>query len=249
MAPRSPEPRIAFLVGGAQKAGTSALAQYLRACPDLRLPADKEAHVFDAPDFDDAWSTGDIDARLAQQFPDAPEDVRWGDATPFYLFHPRCVARIARYNPAMRWIVLLRDPLERAISQYGMERARGDEHWPLWAALLFERLRLRGHHHDWSPASPLRHWSYRARGDYGRQLRTLRAHFPDAQVLVLRSTELRVSHVQVLARICAFLGVRDFNPAPAEITAFEGEPARVSRATALLARWCLRRESREYRQL
>ena len=66
---------------------------------------------------------------------------------------------------------------------------------------------------------------------------------------VARSTELRVSHVQVLARICAFLGVRDFNPAPAEITAFEGEPARVSRATALLARWCLRRESREYRQL
>ena len=111
MAPSSPEPRIAFLVGGAQKAGTSALAQYLRACPDLRLPADKEAHVFDAPDFDDAWSTGDIDARLAQQFPDAPGDVRWGDATPFYLFHPRCVARIARYNPAMRWIV-------RAASMY-----------------------------------------------------------------------------------------------------------------------------------
>ena len=242
-------PRIGFLIGGVQKAGTTALARYLAGHPQLALPQRKEAHVFDDPGFGADWDRARIDREYARHFDAGSDDRLHGDATPIYLFHPTLVERIAAYNPAMRWIVLLRDPLERAISQYGMERARGDEHWPLWAALLFERRRLRGHHHDWSPASPLRHWSYRARGDYGRQLRTLRAHFPDAQVLVLRSTELRVSHVQVLARICAFLGVRDFNPAPAEITAFEGEPARVSRATALLARWCLRRESREYRQL
>lgn len=242
-------PRIGFLIGGVQKAGTTALARYLAGHPQLALPQGKEAHVFDDPGFGADWDRARIDREYARHFDAGSDDRLHGDATPIYLFHPTLVERIAAYNPAMRWIVLLRDPVERAISQYGMERARGDEHWPLWAALLFERLRLRGHHHDWSPASPLRHWSYRARGDYGRQLRTLRAHFPDAQVLVLRSTELRVSHVQVLARICAFLGVRDFNPAPAEITAFEGEPARVSRATALLARWCLRRESREYRQL
>ena len=242
-------PRIGFLIGGVQKAGTTALARYLAGHPQLALPQRKEAHVFDDPGFGADWDRARIDREYARHFDAGSDDRLHGDATPIYLFHPTLVERIAAYNPAMRWIVLLRDPLERAISQYGMERARGDEHWPLWAALLCERLRLRGHHHDWSPASPLRHWSYRARGDYGRQLRTLRAHFPDAQVLVLRSTELRVSHVQVLARICAFLGVRDFNPAPAEITAFEGEPARVSRATALLARWCLRRESREYRQL
>lgn len=242
-------PRIGFLIGGVQKAGTTALARYLAGHPQLALPQRKEAHVFDDPGFGADWDRARIDREYARHFDAGSDDRLHGDATPIYLFHPTLVERIAAYNPAMRWIVLLRDPVERAISQYGMERARGDEHWPLWAALLFERLRLRGHHHDWSPASPLRHWSYRARGDYGRQLRTLRAHFPDAQVLVLRSTELRVSHVQVLARVCAFLGVRDFNPAPAEITAFEGEPARVSRATALLARWCLRRESREYRQL
>ena len=242
-------PRIGFLIGGVQKAGTTALARYLAGHPQLALPQRKEAHVFDDPGFGADWDRARIDREYARHFDAGSDDRLHGDATPIYLFHPTLVERIAAYNPAMRWIVLLRDPAERALSHFHMERTRGDEHWPLWAALLFERLRLRGHHHDWSPASPLRHWSYRARGDYGRQLRTLRAHFPDAQVLVLRSTELRVSHVQVLARICAFLGVRDFNPAPAEITAFEGEPARVSRATALLARWCLRRESREYRQL
>ena len=55
-------PQVAFLIGGMQKAGTSALARYLRAHPSLRLPAGKEAHVFDMPAFDDTWSTADIDA-------------------------------------------------------------------------------------------------------------------------------------------------------------------------------------------
>ena len=41
MAPTTPEPRIAFVVGGVQKAGTSALARYLRESPGLSLPANK----------------------------------------------------------------------------------------------------------------------------------------------------------------------------------------------------------------
>ena len=161
-------PRIGFLIGGVQKAGTTALARYLAGHPQLALPQRKEAHVFDDPGFEADWDRARIDREYARHFDAGSDDRLHGDATPIYLFHPTLVERIAAYNPAMRWIVLLRDPVERAISQYGMERARGDEHWPLWAALLFERLRLRGHHHDWSPASPLRHWSYRARGDYGR---------------------------------------------------------------------------------
>ena len=242
-------PRIGFLIGGVQKAGTTALARYLAGHPQLVLPQGKEAHVFDDPRFDDTWDRARIDCEYARHFDAGGEGRLHGDATPIYLSHPTLVERIAAYNPAMRWIVLLRDPVERAISQYGMERARGDEHWPLWAALLFERLRLRGYRDDWSPASPLRHWSYRARGDYAAQLRVLRGHFPQSQILVLHNGDLRERHASVLERICAFLGVRDFDPAPAAMSAFESGPARVPRATALLARWCLRRETREYRQL
>ena len=162
MAPTTPEPRIAFLVGGVQKAGTSALAQYLRASPGLRLPADKEAHVFDGPDFDEGWSPAEVDAHHAHKLPGDVPGTLLGDATPFYLFHPRCVARIARYNPAMRWIVLLRDPVERARSQHHMERERGHERLPLWLAVLLERRRLRGHADDLARGSRLRRCSYRA---------------------------------------------------------------------------------------
>jgi hypothetical protein len=250
MATSPPEPRIAFMVGGAQKAGTSALAQYLRACPGLRLPVDKEAHVFDAPDFDDAWSTDDIDVRLARQFPDAPEDARWGDATPFYLFHPRCVARIARYNPAMRWIVLLRDPVERARSHHHMERQRGHETLPLWLAALLEPWRLRGHADDLARGSPLRRYSYRARGDYARQLDVLYAHVPRGQVLLLRSERLRNEPAACVSEACAFLGVAPPPPGTGYAPVFVGDYPTASPAAfeSRFLRWLMRRELRAMRE-
>ena len=139
-----PEPLIRFLIGGVQKGGTTALASYLGSHPRLRLPRDKEAHVFDDPNFQDASTREQIDRHYQTSFPEPGLDTLHGDATPFYVFHPRVVARIARYNPAMRWIVLLRDPVERALSHYHMERIRGHERWPFWIALLRERSRLRG---------------------------------------------------------------------------------------------------------
>ena len=250
MAPTTPEPRIAFLVGGVQKAGTSALAHYLRESPGLRLPVDKEAHVFDALDFDECWSPAEVDARYSGKLPSDASGALLGDATPFYLFHPRCVARVARYNPAMRWIVLLRDPVERARSQHHMERARGDESLPLWLALLLEPWRLHGHQEDFSPGSPLRHHSYRARGDYARQLDTLYAHFPHEQILLLRSERLRSDPEECVRDACSFLGV----PPPAADTAYEPvfvgdyRPASPGSPGTRWLRWLMRRELREMRE-
>jgi hypothetical protein len=235
-------PAIGFVIGGVQKAGTSALASYLAAHPDLRLPSNKEAHVFDQPGFDPAWTAQDIDRQYAAALPADAAGHLCGDATPIYVFHPWLVERIARYNPRMRWIVLLRDPVERALSQYHMEHARGTERWRLWPALLLERWRLRGHEDDFSPASPLRRHSYLARGDYARQLDVLYARFPREQVLLLRSEALREAPAACLARACAFLGVPPLSqrPAPREVFAGSYPPYPRSGPTWRLARWLLR---------
>lgn len=250
MAPTTAEPRIAFLVGGVQKAGTSALAQYLGASPGLQLPRDKEAHVFDAPDFDEAWSPAEVDARHAGRFPNQIPHTLLGDATPFYVFHPRCVARIARYNPAMRWIVLVRDPAERARSHHNMERSRGDESLPLWLALLLEPWRLRGHADDLSLRSPLRRYSYRARGDYARQLDTLYAHFPREQVLLLRNERLRGDPEACVRDACDFLGVAPPAPGTSYEPVFVGDyrPASPGTLGTRLLRWLMRRELRAMRE-
>lgn len=241
--------RIRFLIGGVQKCGTSALAAYLADHPALRLPAGKEAHVFDAPDFDDTASVAQVDQRYAAHFPPEDDAILHGDATPIYCLHPRLVGRIARYNPGMRWIILLRDPVERALSHYRMERARGTETWPLLPAMLLENRRLRGHLDDWSETSPLRRHSYRLRGDYAAQLACLRHHFPAGQLLVLQQQVLADDPTGTVARVCEFLGV----PPPATPLAgrrvFEGRypPYPAWHPARLVLRWLLRREVREFR--
>lgn len=245
-----PEPLLRFVIGGVQKAGTTALASYLGAHPRLQLPRDKEAHVFDAPDFDAATTAPQIDARYAPLFDTSTDETLHGDATPFYLVRPEIIARIARYNPAMRWIVLLRDPVERAVSQHHMERQRGQERWPLPLALLLERRRLSRDASNLTRGSSLRRHSYLARGDYASQLDALYARFPREQVLLLRSDALQATPALVVARACEFLGV----PAPsADIgyaPVFTGNYPRIPRGSLRwrLLRWWFRRELRAMRE-
>ena len=239
-----PEPRIGFLIGGVQKAGTTALARYLSAHPGIALPACKEAHVFDAGDFDEAWSSADVDARFASHFAGVTAGQRCGDATPLTVFHPTLVARVARYNPAMRWVLLLRDPVERAISHYFMERARGTEPRTLLGAVLAERARLRAHQHDFAAGSPLRKWSYVARGRYARQLDSVLAHFPRQQLLLLRSQDLAADPQATISRVLGFLGLPGQEPVAALGRVFEGSyrtPGPLSPGRLLL-RWRLRGE-------
>ena len=248
MAPPA-RPLVSFLIGGAQKAGTSALAQYLQRHPRIRLPREKEAHVFDAPETD--GSVAAVNARYATCFGEATDGdgVLYGDATPFYLFHRPCVERIAVYNPKMRWIVLLRDPADRALSHYRMERARGRERLPLWLALLLEPLRMRGERDPLAPGSRLRRHSYRARGDYARQLDALYAHFPREQVLLLRSKDLRTEPARCMAQVHRFLGFALFAPEEGTYSpVFVGGYPPPSPVTRLLLRWWTAPQRRALRE-
>jgi hypothetical protein len=260
------EPCIRFLVGGVQKGGTTALARALSQHPGIALPerkpgrdgaADdrnaawvKEAHVFDAPDFDEQWSPARIDERFAGCFLHMDPARLHGDATPLSVYHPRVVARIARYHPGMRWILLLRDPVERAISHYFMERGRGQERRSLLGAVLAEPARLRGSFDDFSRGAAWRRASYVDRGRYARQLGCLFSHFPREQVLLLRSMDLDRDALATVGRALSFLGL---SPPPAMAApgrVFEGgyvAPKTLSPGRLLL-QWRLRGEARRLRE-
>lgn len=231
-------PLVEFVIGGAQKCGTSALAEYIRAQPGIALPLGKEAHVFDDAAFDDGWNAGQVDAVYGDRYQFDDRSLLHGDATPIYMFDPRFVKRIARYNPAMKWIVILRDPAERAISQYNMIRSRGQDWLPMWAALLAEPYRLWRDRVDLAETSSLRRHSYLARGRYRRQLSCVLDYFPREQVLLLKSADLLARPSACMDRVCRHLGL----PAPAPDTdyslVFQGSyPEGVDHG---LVRWALR---------
>jgi hypothetical protein len=193
------EDRVAFIIAGMQKGGTTALFDYLGDEPALSLSHVKEVHFFD--DESQAWPTPDPAAYHASF---APFDGRpRGEATPIYLYWPNSAARIAAYNPAMKLIVMLRDPVQRAWSHWKMEYARGAETRPFAWCIREGRQRL----FDAEPWGFHREASYVERGFYGEQIANLLDLFPREQLLILRAEDLRADPAATLAAVRAFLGL------------------------------------------
>ncbi len=205
MSGKNHKPLVKFLIAGAQKAGTTALWSYLRRHPDLFMPRKKELHFFDSE-------------HLFKSVPQRYEAYHWhfrrakkqgqlcGEATPIYMYWQSAAERIWRYNPSMKLILILRNPIKRAYSHWNMERSRRREKFSFLDAILTEESRcLR--------AFPLQHrkWSYVDRGRYSRQIERLYRYFPLEQILVLRSEDLLKDHQAVLSKICQFLMVRDIS--------------------------------------
>ena len=198
---------LGFMIIGVQKGGTGALHRFLSRHPEIGMSSRKEVHLFDAPEFSGDWTPERIDERYRPFFEHCAGARVRGESTPIYLFFPEIARELKRYNPALKLIVLLRDPVERAISHYYMEKNRNAEHRPLWLALLSEPFRLHRCKDARAPGSAMRVCSYRIRGLYSLQLRNLYRFFDADQVLIVRSEDLRERHDAVLRRIFAFLGV------------------------------------------
>ncbi|MBR9823386.1 MAG: sulfotransferase [Rhodobacteraceae bacterium] len=99
---------IDFLIIGAQKAATSALLETLRHHPDVYMPAGESA-FFEAPDY----------ARRPWEDFATDREVRLrGIKRPDYLCSDEAIARISAALPEARFIVVLREPVSRAVSSY-----------------------------------------------------------------------------------------------------------------------------------
>jgi hypothetical protein len=200
--------KVGFLGVGAQKAGTSALDAYLRTHPGLCLARVKELHLFDDDENFFKRALGGY-ADYHRQFAPTSAAQILGEITPAYMYWNEAPRRIWEYNPAMKLIAVLRNPITRAYSQWNMERDRGIDPLPFWDALQAERARLRG-------ALPYqdRRFSYVDRGFYTGQLRRLWLFFPPEQVLVLRYEELLREPDRALPKVFDFLGVERLPPIP-----------------------------------
>ena len=167
--------KVNFVIAGAQKAGTSALYSYLQEHPQIQMEDQKEVHFFDNEKYFAQSQPSDYTVyhsayRQAKKTDNQPQ--LYGDATPVYLYWSQAMHRIHAYNPEMKVIVLLRNPIERAYSHWNMEisrpRDRQRECLSFWDALHNENQRCR-------QTLPLKHrvYSYLDRGLYCEQIRNL----------------------------------------------------------------------------
>jgi hypothetical protein len=212
-----------FIGIGAVKAGTTSLFEYLRTHPDLYLPATKEQPFFSV----DRVFFGGWEDYAHYAFFGAPADRLWGKVTPQYLGGPVVweestmqlarespelviPRRIASLFPDVKLILLLRDPVERAISHYWLEVARGHEHRSLDEAI---RESLSPAALEEGRIAPKGTTSYVTAGEYGRLLGGYLSVFPRSRLFIASTDALARDPVSVLRALWGFLGVdRDHVP-------------------------------------
>jgi len=198
-------PRLVdFVIAGAQKSGTTALELYLSEHPQVCVPRKKkELHFFDR---DRNFPAEPVDyAPYHAFFEPQPWHRVLGEATPDYLYWPAAPERMKRYNPALKLIFVLRNPVTRAFSHWNMGRTMGREPLAFLDALRAEPERAQA-----MPAQRAMRFAYLGRGMYARQLKRVWRHFPREQTAVFKSEELLESPAAVLSRIADFLDIAPF---------------------------------------
>jgi len=192
--------KVDFVVAGAQKSGTTSLDLYLRDHPSIHMPNSgrKELHFFD---IDENYKKGL--GHYHNNFDTDKKHLLWGEVTPIYMYWSSVAARLKIYNPDMKIILILRNPVERAYSHWNMEVRKGLEILSFEAAIDNE-VQCKSRNGDNYQHRVI---SYIDRGYYTFQIKRLLKYFPSDQLLILNYSDLRSCPRQVMQRISSFLKV------------------------------------------
>lgn len=197
-----------FIIIGAQKAGTTGLFEILDQHSLIVCSNIKEIHYFD----NDQWYLERKLYSYHSYFPfphNVPKKAKLFEATPIYLFHPEVAERLFNYNPKLKLIILLRNPVERAFSAWTMyhhhfKTGRYKElHDPRnFTEAISEEFEKIDQSDFWNNKI-----GYVKRGIYHYQIEAFLKYFPVSQVLFIESEELKKEQEKAYANIQSFIGV------------------------------------------
>jgi hypothetical protein len=201
-----------FFVVGAPKCGTTSLHLYLSQHPEIYLPPKKELHFFSRPELE-ARINGPGDKHVLTPLPRSLENYLYyysswnpatrpvaGDISPSYLFfHRSCAERIRSFSTDARILIILRNPIDKAFSQYCHQCAQARETLSFAAALADEDRREAALWSDF--------WLYARSSLYASSVRTYLNTFSAAKVKVLFFEDFASQPRFHLRDLCAFLGV------------------------------------------
>ena len=189
-----------FFVVGAPKSATTALYTIFRKHPEVFLTKIKELHHFSWPEVDNNYYNAKIVKNRDEYeklFSSCPDELVAGDFSPSYLYCEKSAERIFDYNPQARIIMILREPVSRAISHYKMDLRFGIHNSPMIDLI------------DNSEENRLYYKEYIHLGLYASQIRRFLDWFPREQVLILLYEEIRDSLEIQISRVCNHIGVSD----------------------------------------
>ncbi len=190
-------PQVNLTIIGAQKSGTSSLYYYLEKHPNISVSIKKELHFWSLH-----YEKGQTWYR--SHFLPIPEGQVWrtGEASPTYLDSPETPERMYHEYPDMKLIVLLRNPISRAISHYYHWVRLKKESRPLDIALTEQLAEIP----DWDDVISIRN-HYIARGCYVKFLEKWLRFFPREQMLVIPSERFQDHPSDIVQTVHSFLKI------------------------------------------
>ncbi len=198
-----------LVVAGAPKCGTTSLYHYLRQHPEVYLPARKELHYFTRDHLArDTAGPGDTavlqhlckDREAYQaEFAGVRSEKVLGDISPSYFDFAEVAPAMRRELEDARIVILLRDPVAKAFSQYMHLVRDGRETLTFYDALQAEAERAGRH---WSMI-----WRYAASSLYAERLRKYLDAFGGERVRIYLFEEFVVQPQTMLEDLWRFLGI------------------------------------------
>ena len=193
-----------FVIIGAAKAGTTSLYYYLKQHPQVFMSPIKEARYFayNGKDTRDIlgkplklhFPVRTLTAYMAL-FKDSKNELAVGEASPIYMESPVAAARIREVLPDVRIVAILRNSIERIVSDYLMRARMGLEPWDVREAFRNEEA------------------TFLQEGFYYPQLRRYYDLFPQEQIRVYLFDDLQRDALSLVRNIYAHLGVNStFEP-------------------------------------
>ncbi|MFO0944656.1 MAG: sulfotransferase [Planctomycetota bacterium] len=169
-----------FVGIGAQRAGTTWMHMCLKSHPQVFMPEGKEAHFFDE-NFEKGMDW------YEEMFRDAPPDALVGEFTPNYLDSPLAIGRLAEIIPDAKLLVVLREPVSRALSAY---------------SLLHEQYRGVSFREAFDRKGQLV-----SMGLYAQHLKRVFTHFPREQVKIFLYEDIEQKPERLLVELFQFLDI------------------------------------------
>jgi len=192
---------VDFLIIGAAKCGTTSLYNYLIQHPQVLPAIQKEVHYFDFNYYRGLdW--------YKNQFPEKVASKIIGEASPFYLYHPLVPEKVFKLLPQTKLIILLRDPVERAISDYFYTKPGMDFESALQKEVEIVKPELDKINNKQSyDINLIRKYSYLTRGIYIEQIKRWRQYFAQEQMLILIYEDLCNDPKDTVNKVFKFLGL------------------------------------------
>ena len=209
-----------FYVLGGEKCGSSALYEYIIKHPHVESAVTKEIHYFDR------WFSRGLNwYRVCFPFSThkffsnkiTKRDFLTGEATPRYLYHPHSLDRIKKLTPNAKFLIILRNPIDRAFSHYNMNVNIGYEKLSFEDAIESESSRTENEYEQMQSdenyySRPYYRYSYLERGIYYKFIENWFDHFPKEQFLILKSEDLLKTPQKTYPEILDFLNLKKWLP-------------------------------------